>query len=103
MINDSDYLIFVDSYNNGFNAGTEVWWENNIWLNNSNNFNLDIENGTGPYDELTSAEKALVKEFPVQAWEIKQNIDPAFAMAQIKFGDYPPYFGFERQKRWISV
>ena len=52
MINDSDYLIFVDSYNNGFNAGTEVWWENNIWLNNSNNFNLDIENGTGPYDEL---------------------------------------------------
>ena len=90
MINDSDYLIFVDSYNNGFNAGTEVWWENNIWLNNSNNFNLDIENGTGPYDELTSAEKALVKEFPVQAWEIKQNIDPAFAMAQIKFGDYPP-------------
>jgi hypothetical protein len=56
------------------------------WLDNPNNFNLDITRADNQYDELTAAEKALVKKYPSQAYAIKQNINSAFTMSNERMG-----------------
>jgi hypothetical protein len=44
------------------------WWEDEIWLSDPRNFNLDLDpNQNNEYGQLTAAEKALVKIFPREA------------------------------------
>ena len=38
-----------------------MWWENDNWLDDPDNFNLDIDAIGNQYDKLTQAEKNLVK------------------------------------------
>lgn len=53
---------------------SNVWWEDDIWLDNPNNFNLDLDQDqNGQYDRLTAAEKALVKKYPTHAYMISKN------------------------------
>jgi len=96
MINNYEYFTFINFYDNNLNTG--MWWENEMWLSNPNNFTLNIENANSQYDELTAEEKALISNLPVQAWEIKQNIETAFTMSQNKFGNYPPFEGLNDKK-----
>jgi|GEM_PF-1541838 len=78
FVNNNNYRAFV--YNYHYN-NTGRWWENATWLSNSNNFNLDINNPGGPYDNLTAAEKILVAIYPVQAYIIKSNVGVAFSVS----------------------
>jgi hypothetical protein len=85
MMDDQSYLQFVvDHQNSG--ATNTVWWIDDNWLDDPSNFNLDITNEGTQYDKLTAAEKALVSAYPVQAYVIKQNMQPAFAMSTTKMG-----------------
>jgi hypothetical protein len=73
MMSDLDYLAFNQQYylNNNSN---NVWWEDDNWLDNPNNFNLDLDQDqNGQYDRLTAAEKALVKKYPTHAYMISKN------------------------------
>jgi hypothetical protein len=85
IINSIDYMNFVKNHTNTGNSFI-VWWIDNPWLDNSANFNLDITHPTQQYDKLTAEEKALVVVFPVQAFEIKQNVSVAFTMSTTKMG-----------------
>jgi len=70
---DLDYVAFNQQYylNNSSNS---VWWEDDNWLDNPNNFNLDLDQDqNGQYDRLTAAEKALVKKYPTHAYMIIRN------------------------------
>ena len=45
--------------------GAKMWWDDDVWLDDPNNFNLD------PYDDykkLAAAEKILVKQYPTAAF-----------------------------------
>ncbi|MGC8749964.1 hypothetical protein [Hydrotalea sp.] len=61
MMSDLDYLAFNQQYYSS-SSSNNVWWEDDNWLDNPNNFNLDLDQDqNGQYDRLTAAEKALVK------------------------------------------
>jgi hypothetical protein len=85
IITDNNYMNFVKNHTSTGNSFI-VWWIDNPWLDNANNFNLDITHETQQYDKLTAEEKALVAVFPVQAFEIKQNVSVAFAMSTARMG-----------------
>ena len=85
LIKDPEYLEFVNIYN--FN-NDGMWWDNNVWLDNPNNFNFDIDHHQGQeYDHLTVAEKALIVEFPIQAYIEKENVTTAVDKSQEIMGD----------------
>ena len=42
MINDATYQSFVDNHRLSGNHAI-VWWKDDIWLDDANNFNLDID------------------------------------------------------------
>ncbi len=79
------YMDFVKNHTSTGNPFI-VWWTDGPWLDNADNFNLDITRETQEYDKLTAEEKALISMFPVQAFEIKQNIEVAFAMSTARMG-----------------
>jgi hypothetical protein len=54
-----------------------LWFEDATWLDNPENFNIDIDYDGQQYRKLTAAEKALVAVFPVQAAIISSNATPA--------------------------
>lgn len=77
LISDADYLSFVQNH---YITSTSslMWWEDDIWLSNPNNFNLDLDlNQNNQYDELTAAEKALLKIYPDQAYRMSKNVQKA--------------------------
>jgi hypothetical protein len=84
MMNDPDYLSFVVNHAATGDPYT-IWWEDDSWLSNSSNLNLDIDATNNQYDELTQAEKELIKRFPVEAYRIRRNADKAISEAQNKF------------------
>ncbi|MBS1512550.1 MAG: hypothetical protein JST86_17020 [Bacteroidetes bacterium] len=84
MINDNNYLTFVLNHAQTTASGI-VWWEDDTWLNNSVNFNLDIDELGNQYDELTQAEKALVKIYPMAAYEIKKNVQVALDESKLRY------------------
>ncbi|MBS4042463.1 MAG: hypothetical protein KGZ59_01475 [Chitinophagaceae bacterium] len=70
---DPDYNSFLQQHYITGNTSS-VWWEDDVWLNNSNNINFDLEEDqNGQYDRLNNAEKALVKQYPVHAYIISKN------------------------------
>ncbi len=75
MITNPGYLSFVESYASS-NPG--MWWENDAWLSDPNNFNLDIEFDGTQYDVLNAQEKELIKKYPVQANKIRNNKNIAY-------------------------
>lgn len=85
MMNDPSYLQFVAEHLNSGTPNT-VWWMDDTWLNVASNFNLDITRANNQYDKLTAQEKALIAVFPVQAYVIKQNVQPAFTMSDSRMG-----------------
>ena len=85
LISEPEYVLFVNNHNSTGNHSV-VWWMDDNWLDNPNNFNLDITRADNQYDELTAAEKALVKKYPSQAYAIKQNINSAFTMSNERMG-----------------
>jgi hypothetical protein len=86
IITDNDYMNFVKNHTSTGNPFI-VWWIDNPWLDNANNFNLDITRQPPQQAyKLTGEEKALTALFPVQAFEIKQNIAIAFSMSTTKMG-----------------
>jgi hypothetical protein len=73
MMTDPSYFLFVQNHGSTNNQN-QVWWEDNVWLSDPNNFNLDIDPGqNNQYDRLTAAEKALVKKYPTHAYMISRN------------------------------
>lgn len=85
MMNDPAYLQFVQGHLVSGAVNT-VWWTDGPWLDNPNNFNLDITRANNQYDPLTLAEIALIKIYPLQAYVIKQNVNIALAMSDAKMG-----------------
>lgn len=85
MMNDNDYLLFVESHENTGDP-LKMWWEDDNWLNNPNNFNLDITRSPTELAELNAAEKALIVQFPIQAYVISTNKQPAFDQSDIVYG-----------------
>lgn len=51
------------------------------FFNTPLNFNLDITRVTNQFDELTYDEKMLIAIYPLQAFQIKMNIQEAFSAA----------------------
>ena len=81
MAVDPGYLTFVGAYRASTGNSIIPWWNNQNWLSNPTNFHLDITQVNNQYDELTEAEKTLVKIYPLQAYVIKQNIGVAMSMS----------------------
>jgi hypothetical protein len=84
MMSNPDYLSYVVSHVS--NTNPIVWWEDDIWINNPANFNLDLVQLNNPNYELTDAERALTLIFPIQAWFIKENVEPAVTMSNTIMG-----------------
>jgi hypothetical protein len=74
LMTDVDYLGFIENYNTNTST-TLMWWENTAWLDNSNNFKLNVDDQS--YD-LNSEEKLLCTLFPVQAYRIFKNVNIAY-------------------------
>ena len=92
MISNSDYLSFVESHMPGTNPPI-VWWEDDVWVNNPANFNLDLVQPNNPNYELTAAEKALIVKYPIQAFHINENVIPSIEMANNVIGINSPNSG----------
>lgn len=86
MMSDFDYLSFNQQhYSNS--SSSNVWWEDDYWLDNPNYFNLDLDQGpNNDYEKLTAAEKALVKKYPTHAYTISRNKDLAIQETLAIFG-----------------
>lgn len=82
MAIDPGYLSFVTGYRTSTGNSITPWWENQGWLSNAGNFNLDITQANGHYDELNEAERILVQVYPLQAYIISRNIDIATSTAE---------------------
>lgn len=65
--------ITIDNYPGKDNGFPYQWWADEEWLDN--NFNLSLDTPQG--GRLTAREKALIAMFPVQAYLISRNIEPA--------------------------
>jgi len=64
-----------------------LWWEDDTWLSNPNNFNLDLDpEQTNEYGPLTAAEKFLVRTYPREALIIFNNKSIAEAQTVSKMG-----------------
>lgn len=74
MAVDADYLSFVQGYRSSTGYVTTPWWQNQTWLSDPANFQLDVTNPPNQGDKLTQAEKILVAAYPVQAWVIHKNV-----------------------------
>lgn len=83
MLVDTDYMDFVKNHSLS-GAGHLVWWEDNTWLGNPNNFSLDFDDDQ--YQKLKTAEKSLVGVFPLQAYIISKNVQPSFQMSTQQMG-----------------
>lgn len=79
-LTDVSYLNFSVNHALGVSSG-EVWWMDELWLQDSNNFALSPLSNPQVFDDLTPAELALIGTFPIQAFQIKLNVDEAFAEA----------------------
>lgn len=87
LMTNADYLYFVESYTTN-NLNSVVWWENDVWRDDTNNFYLNSEVneiGNQQYDELTLAEKALVKLYPTHAYFISRNVNVAYSETATRF------------------
>jgi hypothetical protein len=88
MIADPEYADFVERHAQQTNYSGKVWWEDTDWLDNPNNFNLDVDGeGAQTYDKLTQAEKDLVKKYPAAAYMISKNKTAAEVETKDRFGD----------------
>lgn len=89
MMTDPEYLNFVEDYAASQNQlwTPQMWWENNTWLSDPNNFNLDIDHleEDDPLDKLTEAEKYLTSLYPIQAIKIGRNAGVAVIEAKNRF------------------
>lgn len=81
MAVDADYLSLVVGYRSSTGGSITPWWDNQTWLSNPANFNLDITLENNQPDKLTAAEKALIAIYPIQAAVIKLNVGVARGMA----------------------
>lgn len=82
MAIDADYLSFVIDYHTATGNSITPWWQNQTWLDNPANFNLDITRANNEYGKLTSAEKILIASYPLQAYTIMRNVDLAFMFSE---------------------
>ena len=102
MMGDPDYLTFVDNYAINNPNSTDMWWENNSWLSDADNFNLDIEGGiVGQFKSLTPAEKALTLSYPLAAYIINKHKDNSWQMAYTKYpgpSNTPDHLGINDRK-----
>lgn len=85
MLVDTDYMNFVKNHSSS-GAGHLVWWEDNTWLGNPNNFSLDFDDEYQEYKKLKAAEKTLVGMFPLQAYIIRKNVKPSHNMSDQRMG-----------------
>jgi hypothetical protein len=85
-MSDSDYLTFNLRYAATVSS-SNLWWEDDRWLDNPENFNLDLDQDpNGQYDRLTAEEKVLVKKYPIHAFVISKNKDVAIQETISIFG-----------------
>jgi hypothetical protein len=87
QINPDYYNLVQGHFNNG--DPNLMWWEDSNWLDNPNNFNLDIDYNGLQYDKLTEAEKQLIITHPINAARIKANVSTAFAYTEQMMGAGP--------------
>lgn len=88
MMNDIDYLNFVIQHSSTGDYN-KIWWEDDSWLQNPNNFNLDIDGPEFEHIHLTLQELALIKKHPIEAGIIRLNISTALMYTQMFYGN--PY------------
>jgi|GEM_PF-1856311 len=81
MISDIEYYNFVQNHMQTGNAGL-TWWNDLTWIENPNNFNLDITRAAEQIGDISAAEKALIAIYPLQAYIIRNNVPVAFAMSE---------------------
>lgn len=86
LMSDAAYLSFVNAHASS-STSHKIWWEDDTWLTNPNNFNLDITFANNQYDELNEQEKALVKTYPIAAFQIRQNKQVAENISSIFMGN----------------
>ncbi len=87
LIEDTSYYNFVDNYRNESPQDLKMWWEDDDWLDDPDNFNLDIDKSQDDmYDKLTAAEKLLVKKYPGPAYRISKNVNVAYQMSTDRMG-----------------
>lgn len=79
------YSSFVQNHIQTSTSG-KIWWEDNNWLDNPDNFNFDIDHNGQPYKKLTAAEKALIALHPINAARINANVSTAFNMTSERMG-----------------
>lgn len=87
LMQDPAYLAFVQNQIQNSTTG-EIWWEDDAWLDNPTNFNLDIDAGVtnAPIQELTPEEKVLVALYPIQAYKINRNASTAQSETVARYG-----------------
>jgi hypothetical protein len=86
MMSDPDYLSFVEHHLATTTNKDKIWWEDDSWLNDPDNFNIDVDQqGDYSQDNLNPQEKNLVKKFPIQAYYIHKNAKKAIEETQFLF------------------
>jgi hypothetical protein len=84
MMNNPQYLQFVSDHQTTGVSNT-VWWLDQAWVNNPSNFWLGLTDPNQQQQHLTSAEQELVVEYPIQAFIIHKNVDPAYQEQAVRF------------------
>jgi hypothetical protein len=85
MMNSSDYLNFVVRHvQNG--DPSKIWWEDIAWVNDHNNFSLNIDNVPVEPD-LTAAEWLLILQNPAAAALVSVNRGYAEQQTVARFGN----------------
>ena len=73
LIGDANYLSFVRGHSNTGSVGT-VWWLDNSWLENVNNFSLNFDSELYDiYQRLNPQEKVILALYPYQGYLISKN------------------------------
>ena len=84
MIDNSEYNSFVGNHSATGVIGL-VWWEDDSWINDPANISFEIYEPQPGY-QLTTAEKTLVKQYPVAAFFINRNVSKAIQETNTRFG-----------------
>lgn len=84
----SEYKTFVSSYMATNPNKRIMWWEDNVFIDNSTNISFDTygDGQVSGYEKLNPQEKALVKKYPVHAWRFNKNRDIAFQVEKNIYG-----------------
>jgi hypothetical protein len=86
IVSNMEYMDFVKNHTATGNP-LLVWWEDTAWTDV--HMNMDFEHypvtATAPPQDLTDAERALIIQYPYEAWMIRGNGNKALAETKDRF------------------